>query len=85
MYKITRVEELHRCFNLVTRKVDSQYTLDKAINDYIKYHLKKHEFLIHVEYFKNNEYHSTYPEVAYLHIGTLIDKKDKRKQTINYY
>ena len=64
MYKITRVEELHRCFNLVTWKVDSQYTLDKAINDY--------EFLVHVEYFKNNEDHSTYPEVAYLHIGTLI-------------
>ena len=72
MYKIVRVEELHRCFNLVTRKVDSQYTLDEAINDYIKYHLKKHEFLMHVEYLKNNEDHSTYPEVAYLHIGTLI-------------
>ena len=49
MYKIVRVEELHRCFNLVTRKVDSQYTLDEAINDYIKYHLKKHEFLMHVD------------------------------------
>lgn len=72
MYKITRVEELYRGFNLATRKIDSQYTLDKAINDYIKHNLKKDEFLIHVEYFKNNEYHSAYPEVAYLHIGTLI-------------
>ena len=72
MYKITRVEELHRCFNLVTRKVDSQYTLDKAINDYIKHNLKKDEFLVHVEYFKNNEDHSTYPEVAYLHIAKII-------------
>lgn len=72
MYKIVRVEELYRGFNIATRKIDSLYSLDKAINDYIKYHLKKHEFLIHVEYFKNNEYHSTYPEVAYLHIGTLI-------------
>ena len=72
MYKIVRVEELHRCFNLATRKIDSLYSLDKAINDYIKHNLKKDEFLIHVEYFKNNEYHSTYPEVAYLHIGKLI-------------
>lgn len=72
MYKITRVEELYRGFNLATRKIDSQYTLDKAINDYIKHNLKKDEFLIHVEYFKNNEYHSAYPEVAYLHIGTVI-------------
>lgn len=72
MYKITRVEELYRGFNLATRKIDSLYSLDKAINDYIKHNLKKDEFLVHVEYFKNNEDHSTYPEVAYLHIAKLI-------------
>lgn len=72
MYKITRVEELYRGFNLATRKIDSLYSLDKAINDYIKHNLKKDEFLVHIEYFKNNEDYSTYPEVAYLHIGTLI-------------
>ena len=55
MYKITRVEELYRGFNLATRKIDSLYSLDKAINDYIKHNLKKDEFLVHVEYFKNNE------------------------------
>ena len=72
MYKITRVEEVYRGFNLATRKIDSLYSLDKAINDYIKHNLKKDEFLVHIEYFKNNEEYSIYPEVAYLHIGTLI-------------
>ncbi len=63
MYKIVRVEEVSR---------NTLNPLSFNINKYINEELQEDEFLVHVEYFKNNEDHSTYPELAYLHIGTLI-------------
>lgn len=72
MYKIVRVQEVQRGINLVTGKFDSLYTLDKAISDYTKYKLKEDEFLLHIEYFKDNEIYSTYPTLVYLHIAKLI-------------
>ena len=72
MYKIVRVQEVQRGTNLVTGKFDSLYTLDKAISDYTKYKLKEDEFLLNIEYFKDNELYSTYPTLAYLHIAKLI-------------
>ena len=72
MYKIVRVQEVQRGINLVTGKFDSLYTLDKAISDYTKYKLKEDEFLLNIEYFKDNEIYSTYPILAYLHIAKLI-------------
>ena len=63
MYKIVRVEEVSR---------NTLNPLSFNINKYINEELQEGEFLVHVEYFKNNEDHSTYPELAYLHIGTLI-------------
>lgn len=72
MYKIVRVQEVQRGINLVTGKFDSLYTLDKAISDYTKYKLKEDEFLLNIEYFKDNELYSTYPTLAYLHIAKLI-------------
>ena len=72
MYKIVRVQEVQRGINLVTGKFDSLYTLDKAISDYTKYKLKEDEFLLNIEYFKDNEPYSTYPTLAYLHIAKLI-------------
>ncbi len=75
MYKIVRVVELSRnTFN----------PINFNINKYINEELQEDEFLIHIEYFKNNEEYSTYPEIAYLHIGKLIEK-EKRRQTIKYY
>lgn len=75
MYKLTRVE-------VVTK--EKGYSLNKCINIYINEELQEDEFLIHIEYFKNNEDYSIYPEVAYLHIGKLIEK-EKRRQSIRYY
>jgi|GEM_PF-790507 hypothetical protein len=75
MYKITRVE-------VVT--TEKGYSLNKCINIYINEELQEDEFLLNIEYFKDNEPYSTYPEVAYLHIGKLIDK-EKRRQGIKYY
>ena len=72
MYKIVRVQEVQRGINLVTGKFDSLYTLDKAISDYTKYKLKEDEFLLNIEYFKDNEPYSTYPTLAYLHIAKII-------------
>lgn len=76
MYKITRVEAIPR---------EKGYSLERCINIYIDEEIQEDEFLLHIEYFKDNEPYSTYPTLAYLQIAKLIDKKDKRKQTINYY
>lgn len=76
MYKITRVEVISK---------EKGYSLERCINIYIDEEIQEDEFLLHIEYFKDNEPYSTYPTLAYLHIAKLIDKKDKRKQTINYY
>ncbi|MEZ7737190.1 hypothetical protein O3822_06335 [Gemella sanguinis] len=63
MYKITRVE-------VVT--TGKGYSLNECINIYINEELQEDEFLLHIEYFKDNEEYSTYPEIAYLHIAKLI-------------
>ena len=66
MYKITRVE-------VISEK--KGYSLERCMNIYI-------DEEIQIEYFKDNEPYSLYPTLAYLHIAKLIDKKDKRKQTV---
>ena len=63
MYKITRVEEVSR---------NTLKPLSFNINKYINEELQEDEFLLHIEYFKDNEPYSTCPTSAYLHIGTLI-------------
>ncbi|MDU3832330.1 hypothetical protein [Gemella haemolysans] len=63
MYKITRVEEISR---------KSIENLNFHINKYINAELQEDEFLLHIEYFKDNEIYSTYPTLAYLHIAKLI-------------
>ena len=50
MYKIVRVEEVSR---------NTLNPLSFNINKYINEELQEDEFLVHVEYFKNNEDHST--------------------------
>lgn len=75
MYKITRVEVLAK---------EKGYSLDKCINIYINEEIQEDEFLLNIEYFKDNEPYSTYPTLAYLHIGKLIEK-DKKRQSIRYY
>ncbi|WP_314160309.1 hypothetical protein [uncultured Gemella sp.] len=63
MYKITRVEEVSRnTFN----------PINFNINKYINEELQEDEFLLNIEYFKDNELSSTYPTLAYLHIAKLI-------------
>lgn len=63
MYKITRVVEVSRnTFN----------PINFNINKYINEELQEDEFLLNIEYFKDNELSSTYPTLAYLHIGKLI-------------
>ena len=63
MYKITRVEELSRnTFN----------PINFNINKYINEELQEDEFLLNIEYFKDNELSSTYPTLAYLHIAKII-------------
>ena len=63
MYKITRVVELSRnTFN----------PINFNINKYINEELQEDEFLLHIEYFKDNEIYSTYPILAYLHIAKII-------------
>lgn len=71
MYKITRVEEISR---------KSIENLSFHINKYINAELQEDEFLLHIEYFKDNEPYSTYPTLAYLHIGKLIEKDKKDNQ-----
>ena len=69
MYKIVRV---------------SRTTLGSIvshINQYINEEIQEDEFLLNIEYFKDNEPYSTYPTLAYLHIGKLIEKE--KKKTIN--
>ena len=63
MYKITRVEEISR---------KSIENLNFHINKYINAELQEDEFLLHIEYFKDNEIYSTYPTLAYLHIAKII-------------
>ena len=75
MYKITRVEVLAK---------EKGYSLDKCINIYINEEIQEDEFLLHIEYFKDNEPYSTYPTLAYLHIGKLVEK-EKKRQSIRYY
>ena len=63
MYKITRVVELSRnTFN----------PINFNINKYINEELQEDEFLLNIEYFKDNEVYSIYPTLAYLHIAKLI-------------
>ena len=63
MYKIVRVVEVSRnTFN----------PINFNINKYINEELQEDEFLLHIEYFKDNEIYSTYPTLAYLHIAKLI-------------
>lgn len=63
MYKITRVEEVSRnTFN----------PINFNINKYINEELQEDEFLLNIEYFKDNELSSTYPTLAYLHIAKII-------------
>ena len=63
MYKITRVEEVSR---------NTLNPINFNINKYINEELQEDEFLLNIEYFKDNELSSTYPTLAYLHIGKLI-------------
>ena len=63
MYKITRVEEVSR---------NTLKPLSFNINKYINEELQEDEFLLHIEYFKDNEIYSTYPALAYLHIAKII-------------
>ena len=63
MYKITRVEEVSR---------NTLKPLSFNINKYINEELQEDEFLLHIEYFKDNEIYSIYPTLAYLHIAKLI-------------
>ena len=63
MYKITRVVEVSRnTFN----------PINFNINKYINEELQEDEFLLNIEYFKDNEPYSTYPTLAYLHIAKII-------------
>ena len=62
MYKIVRVEEINATLR----------SLPLTINKYINEELQEDEFLLHIEYFKDNEIYSTYPTLAYLHIAKLI-------------
>lgn len=63
MYKIVRVVEISR---------KSIENLSFHINKYINEELQEDEFLLHIEYFKDNEPYSTYPTLAYLHIAKII-------------
>ena len=63
MYKITRVEEVSR---------NTLNPINFNINKYINEELQEDEFLLNIEYFKDNEVYSIYPTLAYLHIAKLI-------------
>ena len=39
---------------------------------YINEEIQEDEFLLNIEYFKDNEPYSTYPTLAYLHIAKII-------------
>lgn len=63
MYKITRVEEVSR---------NTLNPINFNINKYINEELQEDEFLLNIEYFKDNELSSIYPTLAYLHIAKII-------------
>ena len=63
MYKITRVEEVSR---------NTLNPINFNINKYINEELQEDEFLLRIEYFKDNEIYSIYPTLAYLHIAKII-------------
>lgn len=63
MYKIVRVVEISR---------KTLENLSSHINKHINEELQEDEFLLNIEYFKDNEPYSTYPTLAYLHIAKLI-------------
>ena len=63
MYKIVRVEEVSR---------NTLKPLSFNINKYINEELQEDEFLLNIEYFKDNELSSKYPTLAYLHIAKII-------------
>lgn len=73
MYKIVRVVEISR---------NTLENLSLHINKYINAELQEDEFLVHIEYFKYPD--EVAPCIAYLHIGSLIEKK-KHKQAVKYY
>ena len=75
MYKITRVVEISKT---------TQGSLISHINKILNEELKEDEIVLNIEYFKDNEPYSTYPTLAYLHIGKLIEK-EKKRQSIKYY
>ena len=72
MYKIVRVVEISRT---------TLGSIVSHINQYINEEIQEDEFLLNIESFKDNEPYSTYPTLAYLHIGKLIEKE--KKKTIN--
>ena len=63
MYKITGVEEVSR---------NTLNPINFNINKYINEELQEDEFLLNIEYFKDNELSSKYPTLTYLHIAKLI-------------
>ena len=63
MYKIVRVVEISRT---------TLGSIVSHINQYINEEIQEDEFLLHIEYFKDNEIYSTYPTLAYLHIAKII-------------
>lgn len=63
MYKIVRVVETSR---------KTLENLSFYINKHINEELQEDEFLLYIEYFKDNEVYSTNPTLAYLHIAKLI-------------
>ena len=63
MYKIVRVVEISRT---------TLGSIVSHINQYINEEIQEDEFLLNIEYFKDNEPYSTYPTLAYLHIAKII-------------
>ena len=63
MYKIVRVVEISRT---------TLGSIVSHINQYINEEIQEDEFLLNIEYFKDNELSSTYPTLAYLHIAKII-------------
>ena len=63
MYKIVRVVETSR---------KTLENLSFYINKHINEELQEDEFLLYIEYFKDNEVYSTNPTLAYLHIAKII-------------
>lgn len=68
MCKINRVEVLAK---------EKGYRLDQCINIYIEEELQEDEILLHIEYFNFEGKASLSPDLAYLHVGKLIEKEKK--------